>query len=758
MSDIVGRLAAALADRYRLDRELGQGGMATVYLAHDLKHDRDVAIKVLRDDVAQTVGAERFLREIRMAARLSHPHILPLFDSGQVDDALYYVMPVVRGESLRDRLDRERMLPVADAVRIASEVAGALEHAHRSGVVHRDIKPDNILLQDGHALVADFGIGKALESVDAETATQTGVSVGTPAYMSPEQASGEAVDGRSDIYSLGCVLYEMLVGEQPFTGPTVMAVIAKRFVQAPADVTALRDGVSRPVANVVAKALARAPMDRYDTAALFVASLTDVASVPGVTTRPAPPAQSLAVMPFVNRSGDADNQFFSDGLSEDLINALTAHAGLHVASRTSAFRFRGSELDIRDIGEQLNVAWVLEGSVRRAGPKLRVTAQLVNAATGFQLWSERYDREMTDVFEIQDEIVGSIVGALVPALLASGAPATTAAVRRPTDNLEAYELYLKGRSFWHQRSPATVRVAIQCFEQAIVLDPNYALAYCGLADCYGILRVYGWTRAEDNRDKAAAAVARAMELDPGLAEANFSLAFYTFYFERRWRDAERHFARARELGPRVSLHHLYSALYYAIETSPAEIHRHAQVASDLDPLSPFVQALQSTAYWIVGEFETSERLAAHALELQGDYLLGLWAHGVALTGLGRHAEGIRRLEQSVAMSRAPFFVSILGLALARGGRVAEARQLLAELDERASRGEFIPAFSRLAVHVGLGDMDGVRRELTMAVAEVTPPFSLWVSSGPYLAAFRSDPEVARLLDAWDRGDDPGAAP
>jgi len=523
-------------------------------------------------------------------------------------------------------------------------------------------------------------------------------------------------------------------------------------------VTALRDGVSRPVANVVAKALARAPMDRYDTAALFVASLTDVASVPGVTTRPAPPAQSLAVMPFVNRSGDADNQFFSDGLSEDLINALTAHAGLHVASRTSAFRFRGSELDIRDIGEQLNVAWVLEGSVRRAGPKLRVTAQLVNAATGFQLWSERYDREMTDVFEIQDEIVGSIVGALVPALLASGAPATTAAVRRPTDNLEAYELYLKGRSFWHQRSPATVRVAIQCFEQAIALDPNYALAYCGLADCYGILRVYGWTRAEDNRDKAAAAVARAMELDPGLAEANFSLAFYTFYFERRWRDAERHFARARELGPRVSLHHLYSALYYAIETSPAEIHRHAQVASDLDPLSPFVQALQSTAYWIVGEFETSERLAAHALELQGDYLLGLWAHGVALTGLGRHAEGIRRLEQSVAMSRAPFFVSILGLALARGGRVAEARQLLAELDERASRGEFIPAFSRLAVHVGLGDMDGVRRELTMAVAEVTPPFSLWVSSGPYLAAFRSDPEVARLLDAWDRGDDPGAAP
>ena len=747
-------LTTALADRYRIMRELGAGGMATVYLARDLKHDRDVAIKVLRDDVAQTVGAERFLREIRMAAKLSHPHILPLFDSGQVDDALYYVMPVVRGESLRDRLDRERMLPVADAVRIATEVAGALEHAHRNGVVHRDIKPDNILLQDGHALVADFGIGKALGAIDAEQATQTGMSVGTPAYMSPEQASGEAVDGRSDIYSLGCVLYEMLVGEQPFTGPTVMAVIAKRFVQAPADVTALRDGVSRPIANAVQKALARAPMDRYDTAALFVTSLTDVASVTTVATKPAPPAQSLAVMPFVNRSGDADNQFFSDGLSEDLINALTAQADLHVASRTSAFRFRGSELDIRDIGEQLNVAWVLEGSVRRAGTKLRVTAQLVNTATGFQRWSERYDREMTDVFEIQDEIVGSIVGALVPALRASGAPATTAAVRRPTDNLEAYELYLKGRYYWHQRSPATVRVAIQCFEQAIALDPSYALAHCGLADCYGILRVYGWTRAEENRQKAADAVARAMALDAGLAEANFSLAFYTLYFERRWRSAERHFARARELGPRVSLHHLYSAFYYATAKMPQEVHRHAQVASDLDPLSPFVQGLQSAIYWIVGEYETAERLAARALELQGDYLLGLWTHGLALTGLGRHAEGIRRIEQAVAMSRAPFFVSILGFTLARGGRDAEARQLLAELDERALRGEFIPAFSRLGVYMGLRDVDGVRRELTIAESEATPPSSVWVPSGPILGEFRTDPDVARLLDAWDRGDDP----
>ena len=754
MSDSAVRLTAALSDRYRIERELGSGGMATVYLAHDLKHDRDVAIKVLRDDVIQTLGAERFLREIRMAAKLSHPHILPLFDSGQVDDALYYVMPMVRGESLRERLDRERMLPVADAVRIASEVAGALEHAHRSGIVHRDIKPDNILLQDGHALVADFGIGKALGAIDPEQATQTGISVGTPAYMSPEQASGDAVDGRSDIYSLGCVLYEMLVGEQPFTGPTVQAVIAKRFAQTPADVTRLREGISRSVARAVQKALAREPMDRYDTAALFVTSLGATESV---SAKAAPPAQSLAVMPFVNRSGDADNQYFSDGLSEDLINALTSHAGLHVASRTSAFRFRGSELDIRDIGEQLNVSYVLEGSVRRAGFKLRVTAQLVSVSSGFQLWSERYDRELTDVFEIQDDIVASIVGALVPALMASGASTPPAVVRRQTENLEAYELYLKGRSYWHQRSPATVRVAIQCFEQAIGLDPNYALAYCGLADCYGILRVYGWTRAEENRDNAAAAVSKAMALDAGLAETNFSLAFYTFYFERRWRDAARHFARARELGPRNSLIHLYSSLFYSIEGNSSEVHRLAQIAIDLDPLSPFVQALQSCAFYIIGDFDTAQRLSAHALALQSDYLLGLWAHGLALTGLGRFTEGIAQLERATAMSRAPFFVCMLGLALARAGRAADARQLLAELDDRASRGEYIPAFCRLGIWVGLGDADAVRRELTACVAEVTPPFSLRVTNGVFLDQYRSDPEVARLLDAWERGDDPRGA-
>ena len=749
-TDLVAKsLTSALAGRYAIERQLGRGGMATVYLARDLKHGRDVAIKVMNSEIGQTLGAERFLREIQLAAKLSHPHILPLFDSGEAAGALYYVMPSVEGQSVRDRLKTSRQLPVDEAVRIASEVAGALDYAHRHGVVHRDIKPENIMLQDGHALVTDFGIGKALSGLGDDAVTQTGMSVGTPAYISPEQASGEAIDGRTDIYSLGCVLYEMLVGEQPFTGPSVQSVIAKRFVQTPADVSGLREGIGRSVSRAVQKALARAPADRYDTGAMFVKSLGEIERV-AAPAAPAAPDKSLAVMPFVNRSGDADNQYFSDGLSEDLINALTAIDGLHVASRTSAFRFRGSQLDIRDIGVQLNVACVLEGSVRRSGTKLRTTAQLVNAVNGFQLWSERYDREMTDVFEIQDEIVASIVKALVPALMGDA----RLVVRRATENLEAYELYLKGRHYWHDRSPATIRIAIQCFEQAIALDSEYALAYCGLADCYGILHVYGWTRAEEIRDQAAAAVAKAMALDPGLAESNFSKAFYVLYFERRWRDAASYFAAARRVNPHSSLIQAYSALFASVEGNVPEVRRFTDVAVRLDPLSFFVNGLVALAFYVIGDFVEAERLSARALSLQDDYLLALWVHGLSLCGLGRFDEGIANLERVVTQSRAPFFMCALGLGLGLAGRHDEARRLLRELDDRASRGEYVPAFCRLGIEVGLGEMAAVRRELTACVAEVTPICSFRATSGVFLDRYREDPEVARLLDAGYRGDLP----
>ncbi len=469
MADPLARLQAALAERYTIERELGRGGMATVYLARDLKHGRLVAIKVLRPEIAAALGPERFLREIEVAARLTHPHILPLHDSGAAQGSLYYVMPYIEGESLRDRLEREGQLPLEDALRITREVASALGYAHDHDVVHRDIKPENILLSGGEAVVADFGIARAITVAAGGKLTATGIAIGTPGYMSPEQAMGsERVDGRSDLYALACVLYEMLAGEPPFTGPSAESV-ARQHVAAPAPhVSVMRPAIPPAIEEAIVRALAKTPADRFATAAEFVEALaapaqrmrdpgrrtsrlavgaglaaTLVAAATGlfILSRPhRTPAlaggtgQSIAVLPFVNVSGAPQEEYLSDGISEELINALSKLPQLQVVARPSSFAFKGKNEDVRQIGHALQVATVLGGSVRRAANHLRVTAQLTDARNGYNLWSETYDREMGDVFAVEDEISHAIMRALQVHLV-SGDSVTLS--RRPTRDVEA---------------------------------------------------------------------------------------------------------------------------------------------------------------------------------------------------------------------------------------------------------------------------------------------------------------------------------
>jgi len=532
VADLLARLSAALAGRYTIERELGRGGMAHVFLAHDLRHDRSVALKVLRPELAAALGPERFLREIALAAPLAHPHILALLDSGDADGLLYYVMPHVEGESLRARLDRESQLPLDDTLRIGQEVAGALDYAHRHQVVHRDIKPENILFQDGLAVVADFGIARALIGAGTRPLTQSGLTVGTPSYMSPEQAAGDAqVDGRSDVYSLGCVLYEMLAGEPPYTGATAQAIIAKRFSEPVPHIRTLRD-VPEPVERAITRALARVPADRFATAADFAAALVSAPAMPPART--APP-QSIAVLPFTNLSPDPENEYFSDGMTEEVINALAQLGDLHVAARTSSFAFKGKRGDLRTIGDRLGVRTLLEGSVRRAGDRLRVTAQLTNAADGYQLWSERYDRGMDDIFAVQDEIARAIVARLRVTLARPEAPL----VRPGTDDLEAYDLYLKGRYFWARRGEG-LQKAIDCFERAIAADPGFAAPYAGLADTYCILGVYGYMPSTTVQERTRDAAERALALDDRLAEAHYSVGFYEWTFGWDLERAERH--------------------------------------------------------------------------------------------------------------------------------------------------------------------------------------------------------------------------
>ncbi len=548
----IDRLRKILDGAYTIDRELRRGGMSAVFLAQDCKHGRAVAIKVLNPELAASVGPERFLQEIQLAARLNHPHILGLYDSGSVDGMLYYVMPYVEGESLRERLDREQLMSIEEAVHHGRAIASALDYANRQGVVHRDVKPENVMLYEGEAMVMDFGIAKAMSHVGSETLTQTGMMVGTPAYVSPEQAAGDLnLDGRSDQYSLGCMMYEMLTGERPFSGATPQAVMTKRFTENPRPLRALRAIVPESIERAVAKAMAAEPSGRFTTTGQFGQALASGSMhTPSDTMAMAQPvvsaAKSVAVLPFANMSNDPENEYFTDGMAEEIINALSKIQALRVASRTSAFGFRGKNEDIGEIGKKLKVSTVLGGSVRKMGNKLRITAQLVNVADGYHLWSERYDRDAEDVFAIQDDISQAIVKALRVILSED----EKKQIQKPRAlNVEAYEFYLRGRQHFHQLRRSSLEQARLMFNKAIELDPNYALAHAGVADCYSLLYTY-WDAREFNLRQAESFSARALELEPGLAEAHLSHG-QALVLSKRFDEAESEFEQAIRLGPQL---------------------------------------------------------------------------------------------------------------------------------------------------------------------------------------------------------------
>jgi serine/threonine-protein kinase len=550
--------------------------------------------------------------------------------------------------------------------------------------------------------------------------------------MSPEQAQGQPADARSDIFSFGLVLYEMLSGRKAFSGESSFAIITSIVKEEPPLLQS-----SPSLERAVRRCMAKRPAERYQTMSEVRTALQQIFAEkepPGQ----AEPQPSIAVLPFADMSPGKDNEWFGDGLAEEIINALTQIQGLNVAARTSAFAFRGKEQDITKIADTLRVRTILEGSVRKAGNRIRVTAQLVNAADGYHLWSQRYDREMTDVFDIQDEIARAISERLKVTL--------TERARRATSNPEAYELYLRGCYHWNQRSPAILRYAIQCFDQAIKLDPQYALAYAGLADCYGILRTYGWISAKDSRQPAHAAITQAMTLAPSLWEVNFSRAIYAFYFERAWREAGHYFQKAIEINPRSSLSQAYYGLFLATERRlTEEAFERVTQACQMDPLSALIHSLAASTLYSLGRYEAAERTAHQALELQPDHLFGLWVRGLALSGLGRHEEAIDTLERAVTLARAPCFVGMLGLAYARAGRLDGASRLLHELEDRSSRGEYVSAVSVLIIHVGGGELPAMRTTLVKVLEEDTPPYAVLSTGGKFLEAFRSDPDINRML-------------
>jgi serine/threonine protein kinase/tetratricopeptide (TPR) repeat protein len=739
--EIHDRLKRALADRYVIDREIGAGGMAVVYLAQDLKHERQVALKVLRPELS--VNADRFVREIKLAANLRHPHILPVHDSGDADGLLYYVMPYAAGESLRQRLDRVGMLAVNEMLQIVDEVAGALHHAHQRGVVHRDVKPENILLEHGHAVVTDFGIAVMVDEPVRDRITGSGVVVGTPVYMSPEQIDGEGViDGRSDVYSLACVTYEMLTGAPPFRGSTPLAVLSRRFTGSIPPVT--RGDVPDAVASVFASALSLEISRRYETAIEFATALGH-AFGGHVTKRrtssvTGPPVRSIAVLPFSNMSADPDNEYFTDGITEDVINALTGVDDLRVASRTSAFAFRGKEIDIREIGNRLNVATVLEGSVRRHANRLRVTAQLVDVSTGYHLWSEQYDREMSDVFAIQDEISCAIVETLKGTLAKRSSQGL---VRVQTENIEAYNLYLKGRYFWNRRGDGLLR-AKEYFTEAIGKDDSYAPAHSALADSYSLL---GWYRALAPSEAFSVAreeAMRAVALDGDLADGHTSLAFVHLMHDWDWVRAEAQFRRAMELNPgHVTTHHWYAEYLMAMGRQDEAI-VHSQRALELDPLGLIIHVLLGMAYYLARRPEESVAECLKTLEMDPQFTPTFIWLGQAYLQLGLHAEAIAAFEKEVALSPGrPTTSAYLAAAYALAGDRARALALLNQLHDRASDA-FVSCFDYALIHFALGEDEAAFRWLDYAYEERAPWF-VWIGVDPMFDRLRPDPRLQRLL-------------
>ena len=662
--------------------------MATVYLAHDVKHDRAVALKVLRPELAVTLGLERFQTEIRTTARLHHPHILPLYDSGEAGGQLFYVMPVVDGESLRDRLTREKQLPLADALRITREVAEALAYAHARHVIHRDVKPENILLEGGHALVADFGIARAVSAAGDPRLTQTGHSIGTPVYMSPEQAAGDPdLDGRSDLYSLAGVLFEMLAGEPPFTGATPEAILVQRFTQAAPRISTRRTGIPAPIDVALQRALERDPVERHATIERFAEALQATSAPAGGTAE-----KSIAVLAFENMSADPENSYFGDGIAEDIINALTQLGGLRVAARTSAFAFKGKQADLRRIGEALNVATVLEGSVRKTGTRLRITAQLINVADGYHLWSERYDRELTDVFAIQDEIATAIAAKLQ---VTFAKPVEDRAARPMTTQVEAYELYLKGRALVAQRGPA-VRRGLACFEEAIALDPGYAPAHAGLAEALRNLALYGLARPTEVLPQAKAALGRALDLEPNLAEALATRGLIALIHEYDVVTGLAALERALLLNPQL----MWARLLYAFwglaavrgdfagglaeadrvvaDEGLAEADR---VVAD-DPLNFFGAAMRSLIQSVAGRHQEAIAGAKHARELDQEAFLPHLALVIATVTGSDPTQGIPAARSALQVSgRSPWVLAYLAQLFAIGGdperAAATHRELLA---------------------------------------------------------------------------------
>jgi len=710
--DLRDQLQHTLGTSYTLERELGGGGMSRVFVAEDTTLGRSVVVKVLPPEMASGVSIERFKREITLAARLQHPHIVPLLSAGETGGLPYFTMPFVEGESLRARLARGEEVPIKAAMHLLREVASALAYAHRKGVIHRDIKPENVLITEQHAMVTDFGVAKAISAAthaDADGLTAVGVALGTPAYMAPEQVAGDpGTDHRADIYAFGVIAYELLAGRAPFAGRTAQALMAAHVLETPEAISSRRVGVPAELSALVMRCLEKSPDDRPQSAEDILRRLDEVP----VTHREQKDARpSIAVLPMVNTSGDPENEHFSDGLTDELIGVFSKVDGITVTGRTSTFALKGKGLSVRAITDLLHVEHVLEGSVRRAGDRLKVRVQLVNA-DGSVMWSESYDRRLEDVFAVQEEIAQAVVRALEVKLVAARGPL----VRPATKDLTAYDLFLKGRYVRRGMAPDQMRLAIQYFEQAVARDPSYARAYAWLSDTHWLQIVLASRPTSEEVPLAREYATAALALDSSLAEAYWAMAQLLAGFDWDRSAAERAFKRAIVLDPGFEeARHLYGIFLFhwsRIDEAEAELTR----TLEIDPL---LAAAHHTFGRLHLSMRRPDQAITHlreALTLEPMFSLAHSQLGHAYLQKGMSAEAITEFEAGARIGSASDKAH-LAYGYARVGRHEDAKAILANL---VSPGNYPPPFHMALAYVGLADHNEAFRWLEQAREEHAP--------------------------------------
>ena len=783
----------ALGGSYRIERELGGGGMSRVFLAEETALGRRVVVKVLPPEMAAVVSADRFRREVQVAARLQHPHIVPLLAAGEAAGALWYTMPYVAGETLRTRLAREGALPAPDVVRILREVCDALGCAHRQGVVHRDVKPENVLCSEGHVLVADFGIAKALTAAATSGGaglTTAGLVLGTPAYMAPEQAAGDpATDHRADLYAVGCLGYELLSGRPPFAGTSAQALLAAHALHAPDPPSRSRPGIPAALEAIVLRCLEKDPDARPSSAAAVVGALDGVATgaqdvtrftSPAATTaaaaaavRPArrgrrvalaglagmamvvaglagavlldgPDApvpslpKSVAVLPFVNVGGDSLNEPLADGMTDELITALGRVPELRVPGRASTFAFKGHEASAQEVARRLDVGSVLEGTVRRAGDRLRVTVVLVNAIDGYQLWSQAFDGAATDIFTVQDSIARAVARALEVRLGTGSAHRFAPAATR---DLVAYDLYQQGRQHFHRRGYDLERGA-ELFEAAVARDPGYAAAWEGLAQTYAVLPSWSRLPPAELYARAESAAARALALDSMRAGAYAAMAFA--HYEHRWdlTAADSLLRRALAIAPGDGNTHQWRAMVLSAQGRHDDALEEARAALDLDPLAPIRIAWVGAVLQYAGRTREAEAMLRAGMRDHPGFIVLHRNLAMTLLMAGRAPEAVALLEDStVDANLGGFTLGILAYARAKSGDRAGAEQLVGEIAGRV--GEAGSATGLVYANVGLGRIDEAIRR-ARHVIRTRDAWGAFMFHDPLLAPMRADPRFADL--------------